>query len=154
FAAPRCIVRCMAAPPFATLAAQRLVALGDQKYLERDWAGALAIYRAAHAQGPAIAAAFGLPLMIGHCVVELAEAAELAQSTPPREPIDDSPRVQAFIHDILVRIKILVREGQFARASALLRLLRPSFKSIQDTYDHDLLDGTSDWRRVLDQADD
>ncbi|MBI3517543.1 MAG: glycosyltransferase family 1 protein [Proteobacteria bacterium] len=143
----------MAHADIGAVAGRLLVGLADRKYLEREWAAALALYRAAHERHPAISAERGLPLMIGHCAIEAADPPQLETLVLETGAVTESPRSQTFTHDMLVRAKNLASGGEYLRASRLLNFLASWFKPLEQTYGEGLLTGSSDWRSAFDRPD-
>jgi hypothetical protein len=129
------------------------ISRADRCYLAQDWAAALALYESVERAAPALAAPLSLPLVIGHCRIELADDAALPAPTPGMAATHTA-REQYAVKVLRARALEMCRAGGFARASQLLRLLAPYDVAIADAYRHGLEPGRSERRRALPDGSD
>jgi len=109
------------------------IARADKRYVARDWAGALSLYEAARWTDPERAAARSVPLLIGHCRIEL--AADPAQPLPEAPVVAvGSPREQWAVAFAWARALEMCRAADTVRASQLLRFLSGYDPAMADTY--------------------
>jgi hypothetical protein len=134
--------------------AVRLMTRADQAYTAGDWASALPVYRHLIDSQPTVAHAFALELAAGHCAIELADGATLADGPANPAPATDAPRAATFAHDIRVRAQAYCRQRDFVRASALLRLIARIDEPTRVSYDDGLLFRRSDCTALLHAPDD
>jgi len=123
------------------------ISRADRCYLAQDWAAALALYESAERTAPALSAPLSLPLVIGHCRIELAEDAALLAPAPV-VAATHTAREQYAVKILRARALEMCRAGGFVRASQLLRLLAGYDAAIADAYRHGLQPGRSDRRRA------
>ena len=98
------------------------IAAADALYRAHDWAAALAAYRTISARAPDDALGAALPLAIGHCLIELADGDPDGLETCYGQAVGvDAQALRIF--QLRVRALQLVRAGDAARASRLLRFL-------------------------------
>lgn len=142
--------RATSAPSHDTTGLDPVVLAADEQYRARNWRTALALYSAALASG-VDAAALGLPLAIGHCRIELADAAALAQLSLPTGWPTNTPREGEFAYAAYARGFDLCRAGDYERASRLMRLLAGYIWPVADCYAHCIVKGRTECCEVFDR---
>jgi hypothetical protein len=109
--------------PAAPAATDLLLAEADRRYLARDWAGALALYGQVGQRDRTRVRELALPIGIGHCRIECADADGLAALALDPGPCPESARATVFITKGRHRALELCHGGDAARAARLLRFL-------------------------------
>ncbi|MBI3517677.1 MAG: glycosyltransferase family 1 protein [Proteobacteria bacterium] len=117
--------------------AEALIAAADRLYQARDWAAALDHYRRLEALAPALAAQRSVPVIVGHCRIELDDPAAPDGGTVSGG-FGNSERDLQLVTDLRVRLLELCYAGDFARAARLLRWLAHFDLSIKASYDRAL----------------
>ncbi|MEJ0067527.1 MAG: glycosyltransferase [Pseudomonadota bacterium] len=117
-----------------------MLAEADRRYLDRDWAAALALYEQIRAQHSA-AAELALPIGIGHCRIELAGPDQLERLALDGGPCPASARNTMFVIKVRHRALELCSGGDMARASQLLRFLAGFDGAISVTYAYNVAAG-------------
>jgi hypothetical protein len=120
----------------ALVSIDAVLAEADRRYLDRDWAAALTLYGQVRERDPSRVRELALPIGIGHCRIELAEAGDLAALALEPGPCPESARTTAFITKARHRALELCGAGDAVRAARLLRLLSAFDGAISHAYSH------------------
>ncbi|MBV8170058.1 MAG: glycosyltransferase family 1 protein [Alphaproteobacteria bacterium] len=130
-----------------------LLDAADQRYHERAWSAAAMLYRAIRDRSPELAIRRGVPLALGHCLIELhrdADPGALARELVGQPPYE-ARLERAFV--MRARAIELCRAGDFACARRLLRFLSAFDLSIGMVYYESFLKGrTGCWETARDGA--
>ena len=116
------------------MAVDILLGLADRFYQEDNWSSALNLYRNALAGDPDASAAHAYRLAIGHCEIELADAAALGTLALETDAASGSERERIIVARLRLRARDLCRAGDPARGARLLRLLASCDPAIAEAY--------------------
>lgn len=130
-------------PPATFTETDAALVAADCRYLERDWAAALALYERLCAADPTAVQARALAVGIGHCRVELAAADALDALPLEHAPCPDSPRRTVFVLRARHRALEMCDAGEARRAARLLRFLAGFDDALGATYKGQILAGRS-----------
>jgi hypothetical protein len=129
--------------PAASATTDALLAEADRHYLAREWADALALYDQVGARDPTRTGELALPIGIGHCRIELADADGLA--TLASDPCPESVRSTVFSTTARHRALELCSAGDVVRAARLLRFLGGFDGALSHTYAESIDRGRTTW---------
>jgi hypothetical protein len=139
--------------PAAPAATDLLLAEADRRYIARDWAGALALYDEVGAREPARVRELALPIGIGHCRIERAEADRLGALALDPGPCPESERSTVFVTTARHRALELRSAGDIARAARLMRFLGGFDGPLSHAYVESIDRGRTVWADRLGRPD-
>src|SRR5258706_9831399 len=127
-----------------------LLETANQRYHERAWSSALMLFRVIHQRSPDLAVRRGVPLALGHCLIELQDDAD--PGVLARELVGQAPYEARVARAFWMRVRgvELCRAGDFARARHLLKFLASFDMSIGIVYYDSFVKGrTGCWEAAL-----
>jgi hypothetical protein len=114
----------------ADMADQMLIGQANRYYEAGEWTTARTLFASVCERNPPIAETHAVPLGLAHCRIELGEPPNPVPAVVPTGGQAEAARVIRLSH----RAVELCRDGAFARAAALLRLIGRFDPSIGETY--------------------
>jgi hypothetical protein len=127
-----------------------LIEAALQHYHARRWSAALMLFRAIHQRSPELAVQRGIPLALGHCLIELNDDAD--PGALARELVQQPPYTARVERAFWMRVRAieLCRAREFARARRLLKFLASYDMSIGMVYYESFIKGrTGCWETAL-----